>query len=151
PRVDTWTVSTAITNSLRGRRGVVAAHDEALVEQRETEADDEDDQGDGGAVAEGEALETVLVHVGCHRLAGVDGTAFGHDPDQIEELERAEGREEDRKADGWTEEWDGDVANGAPVRGAVDEGGFFQFGRDVLQTGEIEDEVETEVFPGDDD
>ena len=111
----------------------------------------EDDQRDGRAVAEGEALEAELVHVGRHRLAGVDRSAFGHDPDQVEELERAQRRKEDRQPDRRAKERDRHVADDARGRGAVDQRRLLQLARDVLQTGQVEDEVEAEELPGDHD
>src|SRR5215207_2416619 len=131
--------------------GIVAIHDEAHVKQGKAEANGEDDERGSRAVAKGEALKTELVHVGRHGLAGVDRTAFGHDPDQIEELQRSNGRQKDRQADSRAEQWNSDIANDAQTRCAVELGRLLQVPRDALQSREIEDEVEADELPRDGD
>src|SRR6266487_3398472 len=117
----------------------IAPHHCALVDYGKPEADNEDNHRDRAAVAELEAQEPELVQVGRHRIAGVDRTAGGHDPDQVEELERSKDREVDREPDGAAEQRDGDVAQRLQAIAAVDLGRLFQLGRNVLQPGGVQD------------
>ena len=70
------------------RAGGVPAQRETLVGQREDEGDDEQDHGDRGAVPELDALWTPLkkryVSIVFDAFAG---SAQGHDPDHVEQLE----------------------------------------------------------------
>ena len=47
-------------------------------------------------------------------MTGADRAAGGHDPDQVEELQRPKHREIDREPDGAAEQRDGDIAQRLP-------------------------------------
>src|SRR5690606_24533005 len=72
---------------------------EPLVEQRHHERQEEDHARDGAGVTEQSAPELV-VELRRHRRRGADRAALGGDPDEVEQLEGADDREEDRDPQG---------------------------------------------------
>src|SRR5690242_16038602 len=89
---------TAFLRSLHtsGQRALgVAAQHEALVEQRERERDDEQQHRERAAVAELRPLEAAVDQERGHGRRGVRRAAPGHDPDDVEQLQRPDHRQED--------------------------------------------------------
>ena len=122
----------------------------ALVDQGEREADDEQNDGDGAAIAEGDAPETAVDEIGRHGRRGPGRTALGHDPDQIEQLQGTDDGQKDPDADRRGEQGKGDVTGHLPCVGAIDLRRLADvFGR-ALQTRQEQDDTETDIFPGGD-
>ena len=101
----------------------IPAQREALVEQGDDEREREDDDRDGAGVAEQAAAELV-VEVRGHRRRGADRSALRRHPDEVEQLQRADHRQEHRDADRRPEQRQRDVAERLPRRRPVDGGGL---------------------------
>src|SRR5688500_8595962 len=111
-------VAVMSTHSCGDGAGEIAAEGEALVDERDDEGDEEQDHGDGAAIPRLSAELALLDHVGGHRRGGTERAAARGDPDHVEELERADDRQEGPDADGRTEQGDGDVPLDLPPAGA---------------------------------
>ena len=99
-------------------------HDEQHVRQR----------GRVAELAVAERLGVDAVHDG---FSGAGRAAGGQDEDLIEDLEGADEAEDDHVVEGRAEGRQRDVAELLPCAGAVERGGFVQFGGDALQAGEV--------------
>ena len=117
---------------------------------RERKAEDEEQDRDRAAVTELDPLKAAVDEIGRHRGRGADGAAQGHDPDQLEELERADHGQKNPDADGRGEQRQGDVSRHLPSVSAVDESGLADLLRRALQAREKEDDAKADVLPGGD-
>ncbi len=133
----------------RGAHARVLPALEADVEQSEGQGDGDEDVADGGAGAEGghQVAESEPVGPGGQGGGGAAGPALGHDPDDVEDLERVD--EPEQQGDGRDRSQQGKVTCRkrcqpvAPSRAAAS----YTGGADRLEAGVEDDEVERDADP----
>ena len=131
----------------------VAAQHEALVDQRDDQGDEEDDDGDGVAVPEVAGVAAVRDHVGRHgRGAGRRRDVLTPDDvDEVEQLQRADDRQERPDAQGRAEQRERDPSAGSASSDAPSMScGLVELLGDALQPGEEQDHGEADVLPRED-
>src|SRR6185436_1249264 len=125
------------------------ARPDAVIAERKSYANDEQDYADRAAEADAHARNSVAVEVRHHRLRAVRRAASGHWHDQVEELDGPQHREKHREQDRWTEQRQRYPPEYLPAGGAVDMGGLVEVLVDLLQPGDVDHHVEAEVLPHD--
>jgi hypothetical protein len=98
-------------------------------------------------LAEGEIAEGQVVDMEDQRPAGVERPTVGQHEDLVECLERKDDGDDDREKDRRREERQRYVAKDLEAACAVDQGCLLKRSRNVLETGEEDDHVQTEVPP----
>ena len=129
----------------------VATQDPALVGEGEDEARAEQDHARRRCRSRTGSARSPSRTCSRHRVGGVDRAAAGRDPDEVEQLQRADDRQEHRDPERRPEQRQGHVADRLPARRAVDRRRLLELARDALQTGQQQDHVEPEVLPRDDE
>src|SRR6202012_2843803 len=126
--------------------------DQGQPDEGHDEDDDEQDERGRGREADALAGERGVVDPFDGRAAGVVRAALQDQVDLVEDLQRGDDLEHGDQRGGPAQHRDGQPPGLLPPAGAVHGRGLVEVTRDLLQAGQVEDEVEADRPPdGDDD
>src|SRR4051812_22831067 len=117
------------------------------LEQRHAKDRDEEEDSSGAALAEGKIAKGQVVDVEDQRPAGVERPAVGQHEDLVERLEGKDDGDDDREKNRRREERQRDVAKDPEAIRAVDQRRLLKRWRNVLETGEEDDHIQSEAPP----
>src|SRR6185437_16558699 len=121
----------------------------ADVDQAEGEGDDDQQVAHGGAGSEGgqQVAEPEAVGPGGEGGGGIDRSAAGHDPDDVEHLEGVDQPEQQGNRGNGAQQREGDAPEALPGVDPVEGGGLVQTLRNRLQAAVEQHQVERDADP----
>ena len=118
-----------------------------LLEDRDHQDDQEQQHRGGGRLHDPVVRERRVGDQSEGDLRGDPGLAGGHQVHLIEDLQAGDDLQQDHQTGGTAQQRDGHTADLLPGRGAVDRGRLVELTGDLLQTREVQHEVEPDGPP----